>query len=457
MAPMMSGLELADEVRCRRRTALSVVEEYLSHLDTQDQQIKSVTRVLRRRALTHAARIDATIASGADPGPLAGVPFGVKDLFDVKGEVTTAGAAIRRDTPAAASDATVVAKLHAAGAILIATLNMDEFAYGFATQNHHYGTTRNPHNLQHLAGGSSGGSAAAVAGGLLPITLGSDTNGSIRVPAALCGVWGLRPTYGRLSTEGTFPLAHSLDTVGPFAATLADLRATFEVLAGVAVPDVPINNLRVGRLDGWFRADADARILDGIDAIAAALGGAPLVSLPQTAQARSAAYLITAAEGGCLHLPSLRRRALDFDPATRDRLIAGALLPAAALLQARRFGSSFQAQVREMLERFDLLLAPTCPGPVPRIDAALVNVGGKTASARVNLGIYTQPVSLAGVPVLAAPLATLPATAADSLPLGIQIMAAPGREALLFSVARHLEKLKLLRAALATNSTHRSP
>ena len=214
---MRSAIDIASAVRSGRTTALAVTETCLAALEAADPSLRAVTRLLSDRARREAAAVDAAIAAGRDPGPLAGVPYGVKDLFDIQGLPTTAGSSLYADAPPATHDAEAIVRLRAAGAILVATLNMDEFAYGFATINARHGTTRNPHDTDRLAGGSSGGSAAVVSAGLLPLSLGSDTNGSIRVPASLTGIYGLKPTHDALPMAGVFPFARSFDDAGPFA------------------------------------------------------------------------------------------------------------------------------------------------------------------------------------------------------------------------------------------------
>ncbi|WP_342630125.1 AtzE family amidohydrolase [Nguyenibacter vanlangensis] len=432
------ALALAADIRHRRRSAVTTVTAAIAAIEVRDARINSVTRIFGPRAVAEAETIDRRIAAGEDPGPLAGVPFGVKDLFDVTDEVTTAGSIVLRESRPATRDATVVARLRGAGAIPLASLNMDEFAYGFATDNAHYGITRNPHDLTRLAGGSSGGSAASVAAGLLPFTLGSDTNGSIRVPAALCGVWGLKPTYGTVPHDGAYPFAASLDVVGPFAGTLSDLRVVYDIMRGAPMAELPrLSDLRVARLGGWFAQNVTAPLAGAIDAVAAHFaahaGDCPTVELPEVARARAASFVITAAEGGTLHLPRLRRHAMQYDPATRDRLMAGALLPASTVLQAHRFRTWFRERVHALFRSADVLIAPATVGEAPLIDQPTILVDGQPVSARANLGLYTQPLSLAGVPILSAPLA-----ASGGLPLGIQLIAAPGREAALFAVAAAL-------------------
>ncbi|WP_375380981.1 AtzE family amidohydrolase [uncultured Sphingomonas sp.] len=369
-----------------------------------------------------------------DTARLAGVPFAVKDLFDVAGYPTTAGAALRRNVPLAHTDATVVARLRAAGAVLVGTCNMDEFAYGFATVNAHYGTTRNPHDLERLAGGSSGGSAAAVAAGLVPLALGSDTNGSIRVPAALCGAYGLRPTHGELPIEGVFPFVDALDVPGPLADSLALLRTAYEVMADRTMRRIDVAGLRIARLGGWFARNVDPALASGIDAVAAELGATGVATWPEAERARSAAYVLTAAEGGARHLADLRAQPDAFDPAVRDRLLAGAATPAAALVAAQRFAGWFSGAMAAFWDTVDVAIAPTVPCVAPRIDEGLIEIDGAMMSARAQLGLFTQPISLAGCPVLAVPLLR-----PGRLPLGIQLVAAPGREDRLFAVAERLE------------------
>ncbi len=210
--PNDDATALSLDVRTRKRSAREVTVAALETIRRQDSNLNCFTMVLETEALAQADAIDGRIATGDDPGPLAGVPFAVKNLFDISGQTTIAGSKIHAEKPAADRDATVVERLKGAGAVLLGALNMDEYAYGFTTENTHYGPTRNPHDLTRVAGGSSGGSAAAVAAGMVPLTVGSDTNGSIRVPAALCGVYGLKPTYGRISRAGAFLLPRALIT-----------------------------------------------------------------------------------------------------------------------------------------------------------------------------------------------------------------------------------------------------
>ena len=430
---------IAQAVRTGHRSAVSVIQDTFSNLRAVDPALNCVTHMLEQDALEQAARIDCARQAGAPLPPLPGVPFGVKDLFDIAGHVTTAGSKVLRHAPCARQDAAIVQRLKAAGAIPVAKLNMDEFAYGFATDNAHYGVTRNPHDPTRMAGGSSGGSAAAVAAGVLPFTLGSDTNGSIRVPAALCGTWGIKPTFGRLPRDGAYPFSASLDVVGSFAGTLDDLIDTFHIMDGVASGDAPAEpdaaSLRVARLGGWFASSLSPALTTLIEQVCTRLNVTQTVELPHTASARAASFLITAAEGGNLHLPRLRQQADDYDPATRDRFLAGAMLASSTYLQAQRFRSWFHARIHQIFEQVDVLIAPAVMCEAPLLDDPTILVDGKPVAARANLGLYTQPLTLAGVPVLAAPLLQT-----HTLPLGLQLVAAPGQEPALFSIARKLER-----------------
>ena len=275
MTPALQDMDvtrIAAGVRSGKLRAVAVVEQVLSEIARLDPRLNCFTAVFADRARKAAMAVDARVARGEYPGLLAGVPFGVKNLFDVKGQVTVAGSKILRGAEPAKDDAVMIRRLEAAGAILIGALNMDEFAYGFSTENEHYGTTRNPHDESRIAGGSSGGSAAAVAARLLPLALGSDTNGSVRVPASLCGVFGLKPTFGRLDRTGMYPFVDSLDHVGIFTRTAADLRHSYDCMHGEApTPDVDAASLRIA-----LRAAAAGRRPDAppVEDTMSVIGGA---------------------------------------------------------------------------------------------------------------------------------------------------------------------------------------
>lgn len=424
-------MAIAQAVRSGRLSATHVLDQCLAALATEGAQLCAVTRTLAGPAREDAQRVDALVAAGRDPGALAGVPFGVKDLFDIAGLPTTAGSRVYAQSPPAAEDADAIRRLKAAGAVLVASLNMDEFAYGFATINALHGTTRNPHDPARLAGGSSGGSAAVVAAGLLPFSMGSDTNGSIRVPASLTGLYGLKPTHSDLPMAGVFPFADSFDDIGPFTASVADMMTIWEILSGRSARpgDTPI---RLARLGGRFAQNVD---LDQSVAINAIAPDAPVVTVPDIARARSAAFLITAYEGGRLHRAALSRDAMAFDPQVRDRLIAGALLPEGLYEQAQAFRARFRATMLDLIAPYDVLIAPATPCTAPSIADPRILIDGAMTPARADLGIHTQPISFTGFPSLSVPLYR-----PGRMPLGLQLIGKPGSEPTLFRLAAMLEQ-----------------
>jgi amidase/aspartyl-tRNA(Asn)/glutamyl-tRNA(Gln) amidotransferase subunit A len=447
------------------------VRSTLDRIERLDPRVNAFTAVLRERALRRAAELDAAHQAGVAPGPLAGVPFAVKNLFDVSGLVTLAGSRIERERPgarAAQADATAVARLEAAGAILVGALNMDEYAYGFTTENTHYGATRNPHDTQRMAGGSSGGSGAAVAAGLVPIALGTDTNGSIRVPASLCGTFGLRPTFGRLSRGGSFPFVFSLDVIGPLARSVRELALAYDAMQGPdprdpgcaqrpPAPAAPalaadaaanLAGLRIARLGGWFEEMATPEAVAAVDAAAAAIGAHAALGQadwPDAALGRGAAFLITAAEGGALHLDDLRRRYEAMEPHSRSRFLAGALVPAAWVHRAHRVRRVYVERVDALFARHDVLLAPAVPVVAPPIGEDWIEVRGRRLPSRPSMGVLTQPVSAAGLPVVAAPIRR------DGLPIAIQVIAAPWREDHALRVAAALEQMGVAAAPVAAS------
>lgn len=443
----MTATQIAAAVRQVGATA--VIADCLARIERLNPVLNAFTTITADRARAKAARLDAAIAAGTPPGPLVGVPFAVKNLIDVAGIPTLAGSKINRNHPPAAFDAPLVRRLETAGAILVGALNMGEYAYDFTGENAHDGPSRNPHDPARMTGGSSGGSGAAVGGALVPLALGSDTNGSIRVPASFCGVFGLKPTFGRLTRAGSFPFVSSLDHLGPLARSVADLAVAYDAMQGhdpddpvcaerpvepvVPVLDSGIAGLRIAAADGYFRAGASPEALAALDTVAAALG-AGTVTIPDAQRARSAAYVITTTEGAALHLHRLRARPDDFDPDVRDRLIAGALVPAAAVTQAQKFRRAYREQVLRLFDRVDAILAPATPCVAPLIGQKTFVLDGREMPLRPNIGIYTQPISFIGLPVVAVPLPT-----AAGLPIGVQVIAAPWREDIALRIARALE------------------
>jgi len=448
--------DTADAVRSGKKTASTVVEASLARIAHRNPTLNAFTEVTAERARERARMLDAARAAGGRLGPLAGVPFAVKNLFDVAGIATLAGSKINRDRPPAHSDATLIERLEAAGAVLVGALNMGEYAYDFTGENVHDGPSRNPHDTARMTGGSSGGSGAAVAGGLVPLSLGSDTNGSIRVPSSLCGLFGLKPTFGRLSRAGSFPFVASLDHLGPLARTARDLALTYDAMQGpdaedpacagrpleLATPELErgLEGLRVAVAGGYFRKGLTTEAKIALERVTVAAGAARVIEIPEAHRARAAAYVITSAEGAEVHLGRLRTRAADFDPAVRDRLIAGAMVPAPMVQRAQRFRRWYRNHVLALFDEVDAIIAPATPCTAPLIGQKTFMIDGAEQPLRPNMGLYTQPISFIGLPVVAVPIPLRP------LPIGVQVIAAPWREDVALRIAYALEQAGVAQA-----------
>ena len=449
----LQGVELLRAIEGGELSASEALETSLARIDATNARVNAFTGRSTERARREAASIDARRSRGELLPPLAGLPYAVKNLYDIEGEVTLAGSKINRTLPRASEDAVLVRQLQAAGAVLVGSLNMDEYAYGFTTENSHYGPCHNPHDLSRIAGGSSGGSGAAVGAGQVPLALGSDTNGSIRVPASLCGVWGLKPTFGRLSRRGTFAFVHSSDHVGPLADSLELLALSYdamqtpdpldpgchalEVQPVAAQVGQGIDGLRIGVLGGYFASNASPAARAVVASAAQALGATGQVIWPEAALGRGAAFIIGAAEGGTLQLKNLRRRADDFEPLSVDRFICGALQPGAWYVRAQRFRRVYRDRVNALFRDWDVLLASATPVSAPVIGTEWLEFDGLRLPCRPAMGLLTQPVSFAGCPVVVAPMWP---EATGGLPLGVQLIAAPWREDLAFRAAKVLEQ-----------------
>ncbi len=302
-----------------------------------------------------------------------------------------------------------------------------------------------------MTGGSSGGSGSAVGGALVPIALGSDTNGSIRVPSSFCGIFGLKPTYGRLSRARSFPFVASLDHLGPFARNVRDLSLAYDAMQGPDPDDAActthaveptaalltqnIGGLRIAIAGGYFQKNLFPEAIEAVAHVAKALGVNRVVEIPEAARARAAAYIITTTEGASLHLDRLRKRPNDFDPAVRDRLIAGAMVPAALVDRAQKFRRWYRAKLMEIFKSVDVLIAPATPCVAPKLGQVNFTLDGVELPVRANIGIHTQPISFIGLPVVAVPVPLEP------MPIGVQLIAPPWREDIALRVAYALERM----------------
>ena len=434
-------------------SARELLDTCMARIAATDEKVNAFTGKTLARAQQEADAVDERRRRGEALGSLAGVPYAVKNLYDIEGVTTLAGSKINRTHAAASADAFLVQQMKAAGAVLVGALNMDEYAYGFTTENSHYGSCHNPHDLTRIAGGSSGGCGAAIAAGQVSIALGSDTNGSIRVPASLCGVWGLKPTFGRLSRRGAYPFVYSIDHLGPMASSLAGLALVYDALqnpdpldAGCHALQVQavrptldrgLSGLRVGVLGGYFHDHAGPAAREAVALAARTLGADADVLWPDAALARAGAFIISASEGGSLHLPDLRDRVDDFEPLSVDRFISGALQPVDWYVRAQRFRRVYRDKVNALFKDWDVLLAAATPVSAPVIGTEWLDINGAQQPCRASMGLLTQPISFAGCPVVAAPMWP---TGTGGLPLGVQIIAAPWREDLAFRAAQVLSQ-----------------
>jgi len=457
----LSASQAIATVAGRQLTASVIVESTLARIDAQNPRLNAYTQILADRARRKATDIDARIAGGEEVGPLAGATYCVKNLFDVEGVITLAGSKINAANPAATRDASLIRRMEAADAILLGAVNMGEYAYDFTGENVHAGASRNPHDPAHMSGGSSGGSGTAVASGMAAISLGSDTNGSIRVPSSFCGLFGLKPTYGRLSRAGSFPFVGSLDHLGPIARSVDDLALAYDAMQGADADDPAqapraiepvsaslaggLQGIRIARAGGYFARGGEPAALAAVDAVCAALDATREIEIPEAQRARAAAFLITMAEGAELHLDRLRARPQDFDPAVRDRLAAGAMLPASWIVRAQKFRRRYREIALRLFQQVDLIIAPATPCRAPRGGQATFILDGVEMPVRPNIGVYTQPISFIGLPVAAAPVWT----PGERLPIGVQIIAPPWREDLALRAAHALQAARVCVAPVA--------
>jgi aspartyl-tRNA(Asn)/glutamyl-tRNA(Gln) amidotransferase subunit A len=467
----VTAIEIAGAVRRGERTAADAIDAALAAIESRDGELHAFNLVTADAARAAAAEVDRRIAAGDDPGPLAGVPVALKDNMCTRGIPTTCSSKILEGWKPP-YDATVVSRIVAAGGVPVGKTNLDEFAMGSSTENSAFGPTRNPHDATRVPGGSSGGSAAAVAAEMVPLSLGSDTGGSIRQPAALCGVVGVKPTYGVVSRYGLIAFASSLDQIGPFATTVADAALMLEVIGGhdpmdstsIAQPapsllaqlDEGVEGLRVGvvteLLDG-IDADVTGRVREAADALAAAGAKVDEVSVPATRYGISAYYLIAPAEASSnlarydgvryglrvdgADITSMygATRAAGFGAEVKRRIMLGTYALSAGYYdayygQAQRVRTLIIRDFEAAYEQFDVLLSPTSP-------TTAFPLGDKTADplAMYLCDVCTVPTSLAGHPAMNVPYGT----GDDGLPVGVQVLAPALGEPVMFRAARALE------------------
>jgi aspartyl-tRNA(Asn)/glutamyl-tRNA(Gln) amidotransferase subunit A len=445
--------DLARLIAGKEVSPVEVVRAHLDRISALDRGLGAFITVCEEGALEAAREAELAVMAGRTLGPLHGVPVGLKDLFDTRGVRTTGGARKILGNRVPEADATVVARLRAAGAVVLGKLNMHEFAYGPEGLNDHYGHARNPWDplVHRIAGGSSSGSGVAVAAGLCPIALGSDTGGSIRIPASLCGITGLKPTYGRASRAGVLPLAWSMDHVGPMTRSAADAALVLAAMAGydpadpstsvLPVPDYgvaltgTITGLRVGALGADFLEVASPAVQAAVRAALRRLEqlGAVVdeVRLESIEHVPAAAAAIVASEAFAYHAPWLRRQPDDYQRDVRERLRLGAFISGPQYVRAQQFRGEVRDEVNRLLTRRDVLVAPGTPITATPVGQAQVAIGDAQSDVRGALISFTRPFNLSGHPACSIPCGF----STEGLPIGLQIIGRPFDEATILRVA----------------------
>ena len=446
--------DVAPLLRSRKLSPVELTRLTLDHIDSLDKRLNSYITVMGEAALADAAAAEKEIVSGKYRGPLHGIPISIKDMFATRGVRTTCGSKVLADW-VPDHDATAVARLRAAGAVIVGKTNMHEFAYGVTSDNQFYGAVHNPWDLKLVPGGSSGGSGAAVASGLCFASLGSDTGGSIRIPSAVCGTVGLKPTYGRVSRYGAIPLAWSIDHVGPLARTVADVALMLLALAGAdsydttssprPVPDYSaatrdgIRGLRVGVPQQYFFEHVDAEIESAVHTAIAKLEGLGAhlvpVSLPHLDLCSPAEAHITLAEATSYHEPYMKSKADLYGPGVRTDLEAGRYLLATDYVKSQRARTLLKRVFVDAFKSVDVIVSPTLPAFPPVIGEVYVQSGDMRESVIDAFLRFAIPYNLTGLPALTVPCGYSRA----GLPIGFQIAGKPFDEITLIRVGHAYE------------------
>jgi aspartyl-tRNA(Asn)/glutamyl-tRNA(Gln) amidotransferase subunit A len=415
----MSLARLAEDVRAGAVSPRELVQTYLDRIERLDGALNSFITTRGEEAIAE--------ADTAVRGPLFGIPIGIKDVIDVRGARTTAASAILANN-VATRDATVVSRLRMAGAVIVGKLNTHEFAWGSTSTSSHFGPVRNPWGFERICGGSSGGSGAAVASGLVPGALGTDTGGSIRIPSALCGVTGLRPSTGLVPTDGLIPVSRTFDVIGPMARSAEDCALLLDAIAGTHT-DVGggVAGLRVGvesQLIALAEPPVAAAAMEAVHVLAGLGARIESVSVPMLMDAGTIQQLIMLPEATNVHLQGLRTRLEDYGADVRARLLAGLFLPTTSYITGVQARDAYRSELNSLFSRIDVLVAPTMPIVAPRLEEHTVEIPGSGAAFRHALIPFNSPWSLGGLPVLSVPCGMV-----DGLPVGLAIVGAPGCEA----------------------------
>jgi len=455
--PYLSIAQLSELIRSKEISSLEATDAYLDRISRIDGILNSYITVTHEEARKSAVEADESIADGNYHGPLHGIPLAVKDQFFTKGIRTTAGSNLLSEF-IPEQDAVVVEKLKTAGSVILGKLNLSEFALG-ESFSHPAGTPRNPWDLNRNPGISSSGSAAATSAFLCASALAEDTGGSTRIPAAWCGLAGLRPTWGRVSRRGVIPVSWSMDTVGPVARTVEDCAITFQAIAGydsedpyswdTPVPDYRlglsggVSGLKIGVLKekvalGNLEPQTLEAMHTAIDQLKSLGAIVEEVSIPSVECAGVASKCITDMDGGYLHHERLKTRAQEYDHNSRVRLITGILTPAQSYIKAQKLRKIVRDDILETLSRVDALILPTSPGPAPNIPDKAGIANQEDAQSRIS-GVrnFTGAFNLAGLPALSLPCGFT----SENLPLSIQMAGRPMEEELLFRLGHTYQQI----------------
>lgn len=449
-------VDVAARIQSGEVSSYELVEASLEQVRALDPDIKAFITVMDDQARKLAKAYDSEIKAGVYRGPLHGVPIAVKDILHLEGFPTTAGGRQLGLEPSMVA-ATVVQRLRAAGAVVLGKLNMHEFAYGVTSDNPHFGQVRNPWNTEHMPGGSSGGSAAAVAARMCYAAIGTDTGASVRLPAALNGVVGVRPTVGRVSNHNVIPLCWTLDTVGPLARSVRDCAVMLEAIAGhdpqdpstqaVPVPayskelDAELNGVRITLLDGVSLENLDTAVrrsmLSSLEALERAGAQVSTSKVDGLEHALSALMTIDVAEPAAYHHPLIRNAAANYGDDVRQLLRAGELYSATDYIHAQRYRRYLAEQLENIFKRSDVIVVPTLPFPAPPVGTSKLDLAGNSESLLSAAMRFTALASLAGLPAISVPCGY----SDNGLPIGIQFIGHPFGEAALLSIAAGFERI----------------
>ena len=458
---MNSLLEAADALRTGKVSSVELTRQSLASIERVQPHLNHFLAMMSEAALARAQQMDDERSRGHARGLLQGIPVAVKDVFCTKGVKTTCGSLLFADH-VPDHDAAVVEKLYEAGAVIVGKTHMHELAYGVTSNNPHFGPVRNPWNVSHVPGGSSGGSGAAVSARSVYMAMGSDTGGSIRLPAAFCGCVGLKPTTGRVSRYGVLPLDFTLDHMGPLTLTVRDTAVVLQVLAGFDPRDdsssrapvgndppgrVSIKDVRIGVPENFYyeRVHPDvARAIGDLQKVAAQLGARlEPVRVPDMAEVNAVARVVLLSEASAVMSPYLGDRS-QFGADVLALLDQGRLLPATDYVNAQRLRRVYQREFAKVFEHCDVLLTPTSPNPAPRIGQTEVALGGVMEDTRLASTRFVRAINLLGLPALSLPCGFT----SDQLPVGAQIIGRPFDEATVLWVGAALEDAMEFRGAL---------